>query len=244
MSLAADQIEDPRADVGWIVTATLNVMWLRRGDLGLVALVFVWAPNFLAEFLPTEVAAFRALASLPSLVFFGGASLIAYQEMVGEPRITVLGAMAVGLRRFFTLFMINAVSTILAFVGLILLVVPGIFVLAAFMVATAAAVAERKGSTAALERAWNLSRGSRGRLAALVGIAIVAYVLLLLAGGAIGVAIQLLGAGDRAMQVGQFVLAPVIATVLFAYTTVGAAAAYVNLRNVREGPIGVADAFA
>ena len=244
MTTAADQIDEPRADVGWIVSATFGVLWLRARDLTFVALIFVWLPTFLAEFLPAELATFRAMAGLPGLAFFGGGSLIAYQEMVGDKRVTAFDAMAVGLRQYFTLFMINAVSTLMALVGLILLVVPGIFLLAAFMTATTASVAEAKGSTAALERAWNLSRGSRGRLAALLGIAIVTYVLLLLVGGMTGAALQLVVGSDRAMLVSQFAIAPIIATLLVGFTTVGAAAAYVNLRNLREGPIGVADAFA
>jgi hypothetical protein len=237
-------MDTPRADVGWIVGASLNVIRLRALDLALIALPLVWAPNLAAAFLPPELAIFRTTAGLPGLAFFGGASLLAYREMTGGDRVTALGAIAVGLKRYFTLFMINAVSTLMALVASILLVVPGLLVLVSFMTATTAAVAEDKGSTAALERAWRLSRGSRGRLAALLGIAVLAEVVLLLAGAIVIVAVAALGGSDLAAPVGRFVLGPVIVSLLLTITTVGAAATYVNLRTTREGPIDVADAFA
>lgn len=82
------------------------------------------------------------------------------------------------------------------------------------------------------------------RLAALLGIVVVAYAVMLLVGGVAGIAIQVV-AGDPLMTpFGQFVLAPIVNTLLVALTTVGSTAAYVNLRNAREGAVGVAAAFA
>lgn len=244
MSAVVEQVERPRADVGWILRTTLNVLRLRALDLALVAVPFVWLPSVVAALLPPELLPLRLSTGIPALVFFGGASLIAYQEIVGAERVTALRAMGVGLRRYFTLFMINAVTTLMALAGFALLVVPGLFVLAAFMSATTIAVAERKGSTAALERSWLLSRGSRGRLAGLLGIAVVAYAILLLIGGLIGVAVQLVAGDQLVTPIGQLLLSPLITTLLLAFTTVGSAAAYVNLRSAREGPVDVADAFA
>lgn len=244
MTAAVDRMDEPRADVGWIVGATVNVLRLRALDLALIALPFVWLPNALVGLLPQELANFRLTGGLPGLVFFGGASLIAVQEITGAAHVTALQATGVGLRRCFTLFMVNAVSTLIAFGGLLLLVVPGIFVLVAFMSATAVAVAEHKGSTAALERSWMLSRGSRGRLAGLLGIAVVAYLSLLLAGALIEFVVQFVAGTSWVTPVGQFLIAPAITTLLLTATTVGSAAAYVNLRSVREGSLGVADTFA
>jgi hypothetical protein len=89
-----------------------------------------------------------------------------------------------------------------------------------------------------------LSRGSRGRLAGLLGIAVVAYLSLLLAGALIEFVVQFVAGTSWVTPVGQFLIAPVITTLLLTATTVGSAAAYVNLRSVREGPVGVADTFA
>jgi hypothetical protein len=139
MTAAVDRMDEPRADVGWIVGATVNVLRLRALDLALIALPFVLLPNALVGLLPQELANFRLTGGLPGLVFFGGASLIAVQEITGAAHVTALQAMGVGLRRCFTLFMVNAVSTLIAAVGLLLLIVPGIFVLVAFMSATAVA---------------------------------------------------------------------------------------------------------
>ena len=245
MTAAVDRMDEPRADVGWIVGATVNVLRLRALDLALIALAFVWLPNALAGSaaartgeLPVDGPACRRL------VFFGGASLIAVQEITGAAHVTALQAMGVGLRRCFTLFMVNAVSTLIAAVGLLLLVGPGIFILVAFMSASTAAVAEHKGSTAALERSWMLSRGSRGRLAGLLGIAVVAYLSLLLAGALIEFVVQLVAGTSWVTPVGQFLIAPAITTLLLTAATVGSAAAYVNLRSLREGPVGVADSVA
>lgn len=246
MTAAIERMEPPRADVGWIVGATINLLRLRGLDLLLVALPFVWLPALLTALAPPDQSAvFQTAAAFLSVVFFGGGSRIAYQEIVGAGRVTAWGAIKVGLKRYVTLLLINLISTIMALAAGVLLVVPGIFVLVSFMTATTIAVAEDKGSTAALERAWMLSRGSRGRLAGLLGIALVSYLILLLVAAVIGFVAQLFAGGANLLTpVGRYVLAPIITTLLFMVTTVGAAAAYANLRSVKEGPIGVADAFA
>lgn len=244
MSAASEPMESPLADIGWILSATLSVLRRRGLDLALVALPFVWLPNAVAAWLPPELTALRLSTGIPALVFFGGASLIAHQEIVGAARVTPWRAIGVGLKRYFTLFMINAVTTLMALAGFMLLVAPGLFVLAAFMSATTIAVVEDQGSTAALERSWMLSRGSRGRLAGLLCLAVAAYAIMLLITALVGVAAQLVAGDPLVAPIGQRLLAPIITTLLLALSTVGSAAAYVNLRNGQEGPVDVAEAFA
>ncbi|HVN00552.1 MAG TPA: hypothetical protein VMT68_10090 [Caulobacteraceae bacterium] len=234
----------PRADVGWIVRTTINVVRRRAIGLLMIGLPTIWLPSLLAALLPPELAPLRYATGMPALVFFGGASLLAYREITGGERVGGLRALGVGLRRFVTLFLIAMVSGFMAVVGLALLVVPGLFVLAAFMAATTAAVAEDKGSAAAMDRAWLLSRGSRGRLAGLMGIALVAYVLMLVFALLAAAIVSLIGLMDTVLPVDQLVMAPIINMALFSMTTVGATAAYVNLRTLKEGEIDLAEAFA
>ena len=65
MTAAVDRMDEPRADVGWIVGATVNVLRFRALDLALIALPFVLLPNALVGLLPQELANFRLTGGLP-----------------------------------------------------------------------------------------------------------------------------------------------------------------------------------
>jgi hypothetical protein len=240
----ADVMDQSRADVGWIVGATVNVLRRRAVDLLLIGLPFVWLPNVLAPLLPPDLYPLRFATGVPALVYVGGASLVACRELTGGERLDALAALRVGLRRFWTLLLISLISGLMALVGALLLVVPGIFIIVSFMAASSIAVAEDRGSTAALERAWLLSRGSRGRLAALLGIALAIYVLMLVPVLGVGMIVAAVAGMDAVNPIDQFVLGPIVSLLLVSMTTVGSTAAYVNLRTLQEGPIELAETFA
>jgi len=238
MTVATVPANEPRIDVGWVVSSTLKVLQRRAVDLLLISLPFVWLPSVLSAFLPEENRSLVLARGLLGLVFVGGASLLTFRELSGGARLTAWEAIGVGSRRFGTLWGVSLISVAGAALGLVFLIVPGIILIAGRMAATTVAVAENKKAYESLDRAWSLSKGSKWRLAGLLGIAatvilalvVVPLLVLLLASAALDD--QLV---DAIAAVG---LGPVIEVLIAAVMTVGSAAAYTGLRIAKEGSAG------
>ncbi|MEJ0065894.1 MAG: hypothetical protein WDM85_11080 [Caulobacteraceae bacterium] len=228
--------DEPKLDVGWVVRSTANILRRRAADLLVVAVPFVWLPNILIAFLPDQLNRLQILAGIPGLVFVGGGSLLAYRELTGGERLTGAGAISAGAARFGTMWAIAFISGLATLVGLLLLIVPGVIATVGFMSASTAAMAEGRGSSAALERAWSLGRGSRWRLTALLGLGLLCLVGLLVITMVVGIIMGLVGATDTIEPIVSYAISPIVGVVFTAITTVGSAAAYVNIRTAKEGP--------
>lgn len=82
------------------------------------------------------------------------------QHLAGKP--VSLGAMvATGLRRFLPLLAVGLLCYVMMAVGLVLLVVPGVFFATALTVAIPAVVVERPGVFGAIKRSFALTKGKR-----------------------------------------------------------------------------------
>jgi hypothetical protein len=235
MTAAAITADEARLDVGWVVGATLRVLRTRAVDLLLIALPFLWLPSLIAGFAPGS-RPLQLLMNLPALVFYGGGSLITYQELTGGLRVTASDATRQGAARFGTLWLVGLISGLLTVLGLLLLIVPGVIAGVGFCTASTAVMAENKNSVPALERAWNLSRGQRWRLTGLAGLLLVASLAVLLVGVITGAVLGVAGAGSAIDPVADLGFGPIAETLIAAVTTVGTAAAYVGLRTAKEGP--------
>ena len=235
MTAAAITASDARLDIGWVVSATLRVLPTRAVDLTLVALPFVWLPSLIAGFAP-DSRPLQLLMGLPGLVFTGAGSLITYQELAGLLRVDANDATRQSAARFGTLWIVAFVAGLLTLLGLVLLIVPGFIAGLGFCVASTVVMAENKNATPALERAWDLSRGQRWRLLGLAGLLLAASLGVLLVGFAIGAALGLAGETSAIDPVANLGFGPIFESVVAVVTTVGTAAAYVGLRNAKEGP--------
>jgi hypothetical protein len=230
--------EPARLEVGRCVIATLRVLGRRGLTLLMLAAPFVFLPECLAALLPPELATVRLAAGLPGLIFVGGATQIAYADLASERPVGFGEAMSKGARKFGSLWGVGLISNIGAALGALLLIVPGVILLVAWMSASSAVVVEDKTAFEALDRSWQLSRGSRWRLAALLGIALGAVVLILLLVFVVAIVLVLLFGEANATRVSDFVVSPLVSVVVLAITTVGSTAAYVGLRFVKEGSAG------
>jgi hypothetical protein len=235
MTAAALTSDEAKLDIGWVVSATWRVLRTRAVDLTLVALPFLWLPSVISGFAP-DSRPLQLLMNLPSLVFTGGASLITYQELAGGLRVNASDATRQGAARFGTLWLIALGAGVVTVIGLLLLIVPGVIAGVGFCTASTAAMAEGKPSMPALQRAWDLSRGQRWRLTALAGLLLIASLAVLLVGVLLGVILGLAGGKSVIDPVADLGFGPIAETLIAAMTTVGTAAAYVGLRNAKEGP--------
>ena len=130
IAIAADPA---RLEVGRCVIATLRVLWRRGFTLMLLAAPFVFLPELLAALLPPELATVRLAAGLPGLIFVGGATQITYADLASDRPVGIVEAMSEGAGNFGSLWGVGLISNIGAGLGALLLIVPGVLLLVAWM---------------------------------------------------------------------------------------------------------------
>jgi hypothetical protein len=237
MAMAADTAP-PRIYVGQVFAQSLSVAWTRLPALAVLAFAFIFVPQALTGFLPPELERIGLIAGLPGLLFEGAAALITYRQVSSSEPIGAIEALRAAMRRFGSLWGMGIISGLGIGLGTLLLIVPGVFLIIAWMPATAAIVAEDIGATTGLDRAWSLTRGCRWALAGL---------LLLIVGVSLAVALVCVVAATATTvfvpeaigeQIIVFLLAPLAVTLIQVIAVVPGAAAYAALRAAKEGAGG------
>ncbi len=244
-AIAADFATAVRLDVGDVLRSTLQVLRRRALDLAIVGGPFVVAPAFLVGLLPDELQTPASLGTgLFGIVFTGGASLITHQELTGRARIGGWQAILRASARFGGLWGVGVISGLAIGLGTLLLVVPGMIALVSLVPASAVVVVENKLATPSIERALELTRGSRWRLAGCC--ATVTAVLAVLALLFFGLDIALFAAGgQRVADAGGRLISPLFSYAIVALMTVFSASAYTALRRLRgDDAVEVARVFA
>jgi hypothetical protein len=154
---------------------------------------------------------------------------------LGDP-ISARSSLRYALRRLPALVGVSVLGTLLASLGLIFCIVPGVYLWVAFFVAVPALLVEGAGPIRALGRSRRLVRG---RWWPIFGVAIVGYFLVFLVSGVIsGLVLGVSAVGSHGTVVG-FVLATLSTTIGSMLTTPAVAAfatvAYIDLRVRHEG---------
>ncbi|NOT40972.1 MAG: hypothetical protein HOP13_10805 [Alphaproteobacteria bacterium] len=121
-------------------------------------------------------------------------------------------------------------------VGFIALIVPGIFLLLCWMVASPVMVVERLGVIASMQRSMQLTQGHRWAILGLIVLFIIVYMIVLAVLGAIvGGAMLSDLASAAGPPLGFLIVMTLVGVVLSVIGTVGAAAIYFELRQIKEG---------
>jgi len=226
---AADQI-----DVGRIMSASLQALRLKLGDLLALGVFFILAPQVALGFAPQypdpEFAAWNFLAVLPTLVFDGAACLIVNAALAGG-ELGATDAIRQGALRFGGMFLISLVSGLGILLGLILLVAPGLYLAAGWLAAIPLMMLEQTTAVEALKRSHALSAGSRWRL-----LGVMALMAALVAGGfllsiSIISAISLASSLETATRVGAFIVQPLFALAVRIMIMTVSTATYLELRR-------------
>ena len=161
----------------------------------------------------------------------------------GNPRLgEVLGQ---SLGRVPRVLAVTLLLAVMAFVGFLLLIVPGIIVLIRFSAAMQVAAIEDMGVFGSFRRSVHLTRGSRWRiflamLVAIVGIFGVELLIGIVFGGIAGVTGALGGLGSGAITPAIGLVGVFLVLLLLAFTMYLAcvyASHYVELRRIREGGV-------
>jgi hypothetical protein len=164
-----------------------------------------------------------------TMVQMGALTFGAVQHLAGKP--VGFGALlGAGFRRIWPVFIAGLMAGLLVFVGVVLLVVPGIVWACAAVASVPAVMAEGLGGEAAVRRSFALTKGRRFKI-------FVAYLVMLVAawaGSAVAALLPLALGGGTASLVGAFVGFLITATVTPLWTLFPAVA-YHDLRVEKEG---------
>lgn len=134
---------------------------------GPVAGVTAPAPNpfdpAAAAAAPAPTQAFWLAYAVTMLLFVVEAGAITHgviQHLAGKP-VSLRAMIATGFRRFLPLLAVGLLCYVMVAVGLVLLVVPGVFLATALTAAIPAVVVERPGVFGAIRRSFALTKGKR-----------------------------------------------------------------------------------
>ncbi len=154
-------------------------------------------------------------------------------------RATLGECLSTGFRNWFWLFLLAIVMGFSEFFGFILLIVPGLMMMVAWVVAVPAQVVEHTGVFGALGRSADLTRGRRWPIFGLllvfaIGSSVLSTVLQNLANLGTAGLVHTLNP-IFATLTGHLIVAPLIRTISAVVGAVGAASIYYELRSTREG---------
>ena len=184
------------------------------------------------------------LVSLVTTYILQGALTRASVDDLSKKGVSIGAALGDGLRYFFPLFIVALLVGLGTLIGLILLVIPGLFLMVRWAVSAPAALIEREGPTHSIGRSAELTEGHRWAIFGLVLLYVVfAYAI----GIGLGIALAAMGglgstaAGVMTKDMSGYIFAGATSSVeslMSLVATVGMASLYFELRRVKDG-VGV-----
>lgn len=169
--------------------------------------------------------------TLVSSVMIGAGALITMGELHGE-RLSFRAALAVGLRFALRVFALTIVVSLAVAIGLVLLIVPGIFLTVMWFVATPVMVIERRGLRDALTRSADLTRGRRW---VILGLYLLMIVLTVSLGFAAVALLAFLEPTWLTLWLETYALSPLAVASGLVVSVVGTTVVYDELRAEKEG---------
>lgn len=243
-------------DMGRVMSAGFGLLARRPLPILLLALVLAFLPRIVVGWaslhlvgaapqpgaVPDWGSTFERIAILEAIAFVaagvawvlqGGVALVATADAAG--RSEEIGALLTReLGSAPVIFIAGVAGALGIFLAALLFIVPGVLLSLAWSVSAAVGAVEREGFIGMFRRSAELTRGCRG---ALFGIALI----FLVAAGLLGLALRLalgvplLARGDAEPAVLTFVFEPLLSAVFAALVASVNAAAYLELRGVKEG---------
>jgi uncharacterized membrane protein len=161
------------------------------------------------------------LNMLSSAVILHGA----FQDMRNRP-VSLAESLKVGLRRFLPLMGLAFLVALLMVIGLIFLIIPGLFLYTIWFVSVAACVVERTGAWASMRRSRELTKGHRWKVFGIVLL----LILLSLLNPLLQLVLTAAG-GETLATIGTAIWTAIGAS----FSSVIIAVTYYELRAAKEG---------
>lgn len=199
-----------------------DITMMLLGGAGVAMLIGVLAQVFAAVFLSAAVAR------------------IAIDQATGA-RVDVGAAIRTGIRNAPLILVLSILMMIVMYLGLALLIVPGLYVMGMWWLVVPAVIDEKAGF-GALGRSFDLTEGYRWPM---VGLILLYLLISIIAGAVSAVPGMMFGALGSTGAVFTMVIDAVVNAFLYALGIVTAVLAFNRLRQIKEGGgPGVADVFA
>jgi MFS family permease len=143
--------------------------------------------------------------------------------------------LSTGLRSWFWIFLLAIVVGIAEVFGFLLLIVPGVMMAVAWVVAVPALVVERTGVFGAMSRSAELTRGHRWPIFGLLVIYLIAAAIISsMVSVVVGAAAVSVSAGVTQPAL-QLIAQPLVSIITKLISSAGVASIYFELRSTREG---------
>jgi hypothetical protein len=237
-----------RLDIGRVIQQLYSVLSRNIVTFGVLALILTGLPTAVVAVLqpqlngaadnPANWAWYMtsALISGVAALVLQGALIYATIGDLNGRKARVSEGLAVGLRNFLPLLGVGMLYGLAMALGFVLLVVPGIMIAVAWIVAVPVLIAERTGVFGSFGRSAELTRGNRWRIFGLFLLYVAVYVVLGIVMSIIGGVSGAIASAVSGATTVQTVVLSVIANVASALIgATGGAVLYVELRRVREG---------
>jgi hypothetical protein len=250
------RIERRSLEIGHVVRQTFDALGRNIGPFLILALLLTGVPALLFGLWqtsstlgmighPAPAIAIRSglisivggLVSLALMGVFQAAVVYGVVNDLNGARNTIGELVSTGLRFALPAVAISLIFGIVMGLGFVLLIVPGLMIATAWIVALPAEVVERTGIMAAFSRSGELVKGARWRILALLAIYFVAAMIVALAIFALTAALVHRGAPvtSVAQRLPILIVQVVLNAGLHMVAATGVAVIYQDLRAAREG---------
>lgn len=255
MTLAA--IETGKLDIGRVIQGTFGVIGRNFVTFFVLALVLSGLPTAIFGYVQAGQTAAAAsgdfnfsigylstiglggLATMITAAILQGSLVFATVQDLNGAKPSLGEGLATGLRAFLPLLGLSILLVCALVGGFILLVVPGLMMLCAWIVVVPSLIADRTGVMGAFSRSAELTRGNRWRIFGLLIIVWIVALLIGAIGGGVAAAMALGDSGVDPVQTARspaiFIGSTLINTLTTMVTSAGVAVLYVELRKAREG---------
>lgn len=153
------------------------------------------------------------------------------QQLRGRPA-SLGDCVRVGMSRMLAVLGVAVVAGMLMFFGALACIIPGLFFMTAYYVATPAAVVERLGVSQAMSRSWQLTEGLRWQV---FGLIFALSVMGAMFEGAVSIPTQSLEPAGATQTIIVSLIGSLVGVGVDALRAVACAVAYHDLRTEREG---------
>ena len=232
------QFATSRFDISRVLARGFGVARDNIVAFGALGALLIMAPSAFSAFLmagteTTSSSFFNPADRIIGLTFgllaTGSITHLAFHAMRSR-KVSFVDSLKSGFTLWPAMFGISWLRNLGLLVGLVLLIVPGLFLLVAWSVAVPARLADGPGVPASLSRSFKLTEGSRWKIFALVLIVALIFVVL---AGASGIGLAFLG--DLEQPLGDYFIFPLLELLLSLMLCVGSTSIFQELILMKEG---------
>jgi hypothetical protein len=253
--MTVTQTAGAQFDFGRVISRTSGLVGRNFAPFFVLSVIFAGLPYAVIQLIQAPliygnpsaagvVAVAATLVSfLTSLLLQGTLTRASIDDLSGKP-VSIGSALSAGIALLLPLFGLGLLVGLGIVGGLILLIVPGVYLALRWSVASPVLVAERTGITAAMGRSAVLTENHRWAIfglfvVLLIFIMVVSLVIGILVGGGLS---AFAGAGlqGEAPPILFVIIMTGVQSIISMIATVGVAAVYFELRQIKEG-VGVAE---